>query len=451
MKKLLIYNWTHIDDKQGGGVNLYVRNLIGKLLEDKSYEIFYLNSGLTYTRNGIPKIISVTTSFGNSIKAYEIINSPFVAPARQNGKNIEMYLYDKTISVLFDEFVKVNAIKIIHFNNIEGLPIEVPKIKQRIPHLKVIYSAHNYFALCSRVNLWQNGEGSRGHNCSKQSYKDCNRCYRQSIYRATILSRKFPSLKHLDRVSRWLNVRSNPKLFRDFHEYTIEAINNNVDAVLAVSNRVAKLLIEGGLNKSIVKTSYIGTIVAEKQRFDCRTNHSSILRILYMGYMQREKGFYFFLECLEKMDLSLANNIDVKIVARYKEKKNAAEVKRIKGLQYKFHAVKLINGYTPDNQEKLLDDIDMGVIPVLWEDNLPQVAIEQLAYGIPILTSNLGGAHELHNSDNFTYIAGNHNDLLRKIEEIYHHKEYLDEFWKHVVKLKNMNEHIEELKKYYEY
>lgn len=53
MRKLLIYNWTHIDDKQGGGVNLYVRNIIQELISQGEYDIYYLNAGRTYTKKGI--------------------------------------------------------------------------------------------------------------------------------------------------------------------------------------------------------------------------------------------------------------------------------------------------------------------------------------------------------------------------------------------------------------
>ena len=27
----------------------------------------------------------------------------------------------------------------------------------------------------------------------------------------------------------------------------------------------------------------------------------------------------------------------------------------------------------------------LSIVPVLWEDNLPQIAIESIAYGVPVL------------------------------------------------------------------
>ena len=46
-----------------------------------------------------------------------------------------------------------------------------------------------------------------------------------------------------------------------------------------------------------------------------------------------------------------------------------------------------------------------GVVPVLWHDNLPQVAIEMHARHIPLLTSDMGGAQELGNCPEMVFAA----------------------------------------------
>ena len=89
-----------------------------------------------------------------------------------------------------------------------------------------------------------------------------------------------------------------------------------------------------------------------------------------------------------------------------------------------------MNGYTKNNQKELLQGANLGILPVMWEDNLPQVAIEQIAYGVPVLTSDLGGAKELCNDLNFVFKAGNVTDFINKLYNIYEHRELLLEYWK---------------------
>ncbi len=78
----------------------------------------------------------------------------------------------------------------------------------------------------------------------------------------------------------------------------------------------------------------------------------------------------------------------------------------------------------------ILTGVNLGVIPALWEDNLPQVAIEMVAFGVPILSSSAGGASELTRSDAFRFNVGDTEDFLKKIYAIVDQEVSLDEFWK---------------------
>lgn len=164
-----------------------------------------------------------------------------------------------------------------------------------------------------------------------------------------------------------------------------------------------------------------------------------------MGYMNREKGFYFFLDALEKMPDKMANSISVKVVARHDKKQKSQEVERLKRLETKFKKIELINGYTAVNQKELLADVNLGIVPVQWEDNLPQVAIEQIAYGVPILVSDLGGAREIVKDENFIFHATDTCEFMKKLSAIQNNRQYLNAFWNVERRLVTMQEHINEL------
>ena len=107
------------------------------------------------------------------------------------------------------------------------------------------------------------------------------------------------------------------------------------------------------------------------------------------------------------------------------------------------------NGYTHDELSKILSNIDLGIVPVIWEDNLPQIAIEFIANGVPIITSDMGGAQELFNNNDFVFEAGNTDEFILKLENIIDNKEKLDEFFTKTNKLTSMDEHINALLNYY--
>lgn len=114
-----------------------------------------------------------------------------------------------------------------------------------------------------------------------------------------------------------------------------------------------------------------------------------------------------------------------------------------------FRSVKVINGYTHNDLINILNGCDLSIVPVLWEDNLPQIAIESVAYGVPVLASSCGGASELTDSGLFRFEGGNSEDMLAKIIHFVDHPEDLEKYWQGHHGLMTMEEHLKQLLPYY--
>ena len=108
------------------------------------------------------------------------------------------------------------------------------------------------------------------------------------------------------------------------------------------------------------------------------------------------------------------------------------------------------DGYTHETLDRVLASVNLGVVPVLWEDNLPQVAIEMVARGIPILTSDRGGAQEIARNPAFVFRAGRHTSFASKLEEIGSGRLPLARFWDHEPRLVTMDGHVDHLLRCYE-
>ena len=168
-----------------------------------------------------------------------------------------------------------------------------------------------------------------------------------------------------------------------------------------------------------------------------------------MSYMNEEKGFFFLLKAMQEMSEELASNIVVTVVAGHGIREFFT-LRKLNSLKGKFKDIILKNGYKREEQKEILQGQHLGVVPVVWEDNLPQTAIEQMAYGVPILCSNLGGASELSNRNpDFTFEAGNVNEFLQKIEKIIKNRNLLKTFWNNVQTLTTMKEHVKFLEQIY--
>lgn len=452
--KILIYNWDLLDGKNGGGVVTYIKNLISGLISNK-YDVWFINSGLTYTSDKKLRIEKRTTSFGEKVHSFEIINSPVIAPSRQSGKNIELSLSDETVKLLFRDFIEKNGpFDVIHFNNLEGIPIKVLELKDLYRSTQFIYSAHNYYPICSRVNLWKD-EQKGGITCKGDDYSACVSCYKKQSNWIAKCQRAHKQqnlvVNALKVVNKFIHDKESSSVYENSARMMVNYLNKYIDTVIAVSYRVKEILSNKGVKPDKIKVLYIGTAVAEVQKKMVAADvNANVFVITYMGYMRKMKGIDFFIEFIEKIPEDIKPKCEIRIIARYDERRDHNRIDRINALSNDFYFIKLINGYTKENQMQLLEGTHLGVVPVLWEDNLPQVAIEQVAYGIPILTSDLGGAQEIGRNPNFVFKANDVDDCTGKFLRIYHNRELLNDFYRTSINLISIEQHCDEILKVYE-
>ena len=231
-----------------------------------------------------------------------------------------------------------------------------------------------------------------------------------------------------------------------FRQTNIDLCASVFDVVLAVSERSRKVLIDRGVPAGKIAVSYIGTahakVFAHAQR---KRSVAPGLHIAYLGYMRAGKGF-FFLDSLFSIPDHLARDISITIAAPFR---GDEVVNRLKGVVHRFRNIILHRGYTHATLDKVLAGVNLGVVPVLWEDNLPQVAIEIVSRGIPILTSDRGGAQEIAGNPEFVFEAGSTRAFCAKVEEIATGRLPLARFWRHSSRIFSMDAHVDDLLSYY--
>lgn len=468
-KKILIYNWVQFDKKDGGGVTVYVDNIINYMKDSDNIDLYFISSGTCYNLlNNKIYIKKTKNKYGNKVKSYTIYNSPIMFAYNQFSR-VDIYNKEKQLADVFNQFIdENNGFDIIHFNNLEGLSPFVLKLKEKYPKTKFIYSMHNYFSICPNVYLWAHGKENccnfkNGENCCDCIISNYDWSKRQLKLRTLLdkigLDVQSKFIKNIYGRIRKNNVDgANVEFenknccgasdYKEFREINISFLNQYVDDILCVSKRVRDIAVKYGVFEEKCHVSYIGTKFAnnlQKQDIDLNTDK---FNLVYLGYMNKMKGFDFLVESLLGLDKKVQKKINLCLVCRNNLDYDINNI--IMNLKEKFASVVYLDGYTHDNLKDILRGKHLGVIPVVWEDNLPQVSIEITSFGVPILASDLGGASELCESKNFRFKGGDINDFQRKLTNLVMHRERLSEFWKYYKKPKTMKNHLEELYEYYD-
>ena len=475
MKKILIYNWLPFDDPEGkgGGVSVYTKNLIRALIEKKGWQVYFVSSGRRYDimRHSV-YIEPAENSFGKDCRSFQIVNSPVLSSARINFPYVRMCRKKSKVKEVLKEFIrKAGGVDVVHFQNLEGLPLDVLSLKEEFPETRFIYSMHNYYLFCPQVMLWK----ADAYICRETDCGSCCiACMPEDVHRWKVIFNQWLSHRrqqgkcgfgfwiwmqksaeafcHIyDRKKGSVKGRKAIQLaadFRAFRRANVAYANRFLDAVLAVSERVGELAVSFGVIPDKVKVCYIGTAAASGQM--CRSRYlykGGILHLCYLGYARKEKGFSFMLDALEQMTDDVAANVQVTFATQVTDPQLKERILRLKK---KLHDVVVYGGYTHDELPQILEGVHLGIVPPLWEDNLPQVAIEMKAHGIPVLCSHPGGAKELSRSEAFVFEAGNISDFTEKIKAFLREPNRLSHYWEGAPLLMTMEGHVEELlEKYY--
>ncbi len=460
--RVLIYNWVQFDNpgKIGGGVNIYCYNLIDTIIKMRpDIQVYFLSSGWAYDATTTDTYIRSTNNvFGNRCRSFEIVNSP--VPAAQNMllKNPSVAIENSKLKELIKGFLQeCGHFNVVHFNNIEGLSLDVLDLKQDFVNTKFVFSVHNYIPFCVHGFYYKRHKKcvcTPNHSCH-----DCEECIKignRNDISNEIYLRAVQNVKgkyYLD-YEKWISAFGFEKLnkigdisnYKVFTDTAIEKLNNNMDLVLAVADRVREISIQNGLKEEVIRTSYIGTKVAEYQMHKATINDNGHFKLAYLGsdaYFT-EKGYPFLIEMLSSLEDKDASKIDLFLTT------TNADIAKIKAKLSKFNSVTIKKGYKHDELREMLKDVHLGVIPVLWEDNLPQIAIEMVAMGVPVLCSSFGGASELCKGDLFKFKGGDIKDFKEKLLYFLNNRDALYTYWEQHDGLVTMEQHWNELSQIWE-
>ena len=149
----------------------------------------------------------------------------------------------------------------------------------------------------------------------------------------------------------------------------------------------------------------------------------------YIGTVQYHKGVHIMVEGFEKsphqdIRLQIWGGCFHEVEYQRNLIETAKEDTRIEFKGY----------YEFNNVEQILQNIDVVIVPSIWYENAPLTISTSLAYGIPVITSNVGGMNEMikdgHNG--LTFKLGDSVDLSTKINFIVDNPELITTFRKNI-------------------
>lgn len=351
------------------------------------------------------------------------------------SNNIKPFKFKKA-----DDINSLNKIKkILEDNNFDLIHIHMMlDIDWRIVDLlknkyKYIISLHDYFYICPRTILmnWENVL------CKNYNKDNCRYCVS-----------KLETVNFFLRATNFLNKKMNcnytlPRIKQNITDYRFEKMKELLESaslLLPVSKRVEELYKEAGINGKY-RMLHIGNYSAESyKKFNLeKYEYKNEIDVVMLGSLTYHKGASLLLNILkelknEKINIHFYGRIDKKY-------------------ERDFNNSKLIyhGKYNQKELGNILNNMDLGLVLPIWEDNAPQVVMELLNNNVPIIATRMGGIPDFINSNNGylfnAYSKVEMNKMLNFLNNIT--IDQIIRMKQSITRTKTVFEHIEELNHIY--
>ncbi|MCA0893706.1 glycosyltransferase family 4 protein [Microbulbifer agarilyticus] len=304
---------------------------------------------------------------------------------------------------------------IIHVHHYAHIGIEIFSIlKQLAPKAKLIFTIHEYMAIC--LHNGQMVKNGTLNLCEKAKEADCHRCFPQHAASDFFLRKHY-----------------------------IQDQFSNVDHFISPSEFLANRYIEWGIPNE--KFTVIENVLTEQERLPPRElKHGTTRnRFAFFGQINPYKGVDILLEALLQLPKKVRKSIRVEIHGANLEKQPPNFKEKILGAIESLGDCVILRGkYESDQLKSLMKETDWVVIPSIWWENSPVVIQEAIAFGRPLIGSNIGGMKEkIADVAGITFEARNPADLAKAMIRAIEPNEFEHWHLKMAQKSSPFNKHLE--------
>jgi glycosyltransferase involved in cell wall biosynthesis len=269
---------------------------------------------------------------------------------------------------LFDDFgALIQSFKptVIHIHHYAHIGIEViASARQAAPDAKIIFTLHEFMAMCLH-----NGQMVKTETlklCYKATHADCSRCFPQHSPGDFFLRKSY---------------------IQDQFSY--------VDEFVSPSQFLADRYIEWGIDKE--KMHVIENVLPAIKALPPRklAKGEKRRRFAFFGQINPYKGIDILLDAFAKLPEDIKEIVTLDIHGASLEDQTGELKEKVAEKIEELGALVTMRGpYESHQLPALMGECDWIIIPSIWWENSPVVIQEAIAYGRPLIGSNIGGMKE---------------------------------------------------------
>ncbi|RMH46885.1 MAG: glycosyltransferase [Gammaproteobacteria bacterium] len=383
---------------RSGGLATYAHDLMDYQAE-QGWRVDYFCAGRHYPF-GRPSTLKEWHR--GKIRVHEIINSPILHGGDRGTLRPDLELTEAETEKMFIQTVEKVKPDILHIHELAGLPSSLIDLAKERFGLPILMTLADYFLLCPTLKLFD----VSGHLCmSVDLASDCLQCcagapksrrvseLRTLTYRLKPYVLKLPEsirlfiAKSLHVTERRAEVTGKNRAFVQRRKTNLERLEK-IDVLVARSARVAQLYQQHLGDKKRIEVLNPTLRHIDQIKPSVRKHTSRPIRFVTLnGLASVAKGGEVLLRAVELLSERGYGEQFELIVFGGCSAVFRGRLDRLKNVNYR-------GPYRAADLDHLLEGMDVGVVPSVWEEVFGYVGPEMLAKGIPVIGNAVGGITE---------------------------------------------------------
>jgi glycosyltransferase involved in cell wall biosynthesis len=386
-----------------GGLIFYAEDLMAAQAA-RGHEVSYLLSGRHYPGVGGPRLRRWRR---DGVAMLEVVNSPIVVGLERGTRAPLRDVEEPALERIFERTLAEARPDVLHVQELLGFPSSILDLA-RAAGVPVVMTLQDYFPLCATVRLYDSDgrvcmRREIGADCALRNAEapaDASHLMRHTMhFELARAKERIPGLRRasfaplrpiVEPAVRLLAHRGTgeaPELpgedFQHRRDVNIDRLGR-VDRLIAQSTRVEEIYRALGVENGSLTTLHLTLAHLERIRPREPREPATLTFATPGGFIGPSKGSGLMVETLERLHaaghagrfrLRVLGSVHPTVAPRLAE----------------FPELELAGEYDRFDLDGLLADVDVGIMPSVWEEAYGFAGLELLAKGIPVAANRIGG------------------------------------------------------------
>ncbi len=431
---------------RSGGLTKYSSDLIKAQSTKPQYHVDLLYPGDIFLLN--PKRHIIKNKPYGKVNVYEIKN-PSIVPLLYGIRFPASITRDKNTLTLekLERFYARTLPDIFHVHTLMGLPYELLVFFKK-KGVKIVFSTHDYFGLCSKVNFIDDTE----QVCSAPSPYKCARCNFNAPNNMFLRIRNFKWLALLKKHIPYRQLSERKKTvpppaeklnfkteeYADMFDYykNIYTLIDIFHFNSSVSQNIYTSYISGIRHSTVIPLSH-ATII---DRRSAKNFNRSLIQFGFIGNLSAYKGFPLIKSVLIALQEEGFDNWMLNVWGDQT------------GVDANCSRILYCGKYTQKQLPDVFSGMDLLIVPSLCYETFGLVVLEALSHGVPVMVSSTVGAKDIVSEYDTKFIFDTPHSLSHKLKQILNDTRILKNYNQAILNKKqdfSFDEHINKINALY--